>query len=178
MPADERPLVVTRRLSVHALGLEDAAFVARLLNEPGFVRFIGDKGVRSETDARRYLEDGALADYRAHGYGAYLVRTLDGGEAVGICGFYQRSNLDCPDLGFAFSESAWGRGYAVEASTALLDYGRDTLRLDEVAAIVNPDNARSIRVIEKLGFAADGSFRMPDDNEALRFYRRRLETTV
>ena len=178
MIGETSPLIETPRLRVHSVALDDAGFVARLLNEPEFIRFIGDKGVRCEEDARLYLANGALADYQAHGYGAYLVRLRDGGDPVGICGFYQRSNLDCPDLGFAFLRSVWGHGYAVESSLALLDYGRDELGVTEVAAIVDAGNSRSIRVVETLGFAFDGHFQLPDDEHSLRLYRRRLTPTV
>lgn len=174
MTRQESALVESPRLSVHRLTLDDAGFVLRLLNEPGFLRFIGDKGVRNDDDARRYLQDGPLADYQHHGYGACLVRQRDTGEPMGICGFYQREGLDCPDLGFAFSGDYWGYGYAVESSTAILDYGRRTLGLDQVAAIVDAANERSIRVIEKLGFKAGGYFRLPDEEEALRLYRLNL----
>lgn len=174
MTPEEGALVVSPRLSIHPLTFDDAEFVLRLLNEPGFLRFIGDKGVRNVDDARRYLEEGPLADYQDHGYGACLVRHRDTGKPMGICGYYKREGLDCPDLGFAFSGDYWGHGYAVESSVAILDYGRRSLKLEQVAAIVDSANERSIRVIEKLGFSAGGYFRLPDEDEALRLYRLKL----
>lgn len=172
------PLVVTPRLEIAHLSLADAGFIYELLNEPEFMRFIGDKGVRDEDDARRYLEEGPLADYRDHGYGACLVRDRQSGESMGLCGFYQRSNLDCPDLGFAFRQRFWGQGFAVEASAALLDYARITLGMDEVAAIVDLDNDRSLRLIEALEFEPDGEFRLPEEDVPLRLYRLTLAGTA
>ncbi len=173
-PVSGIPLATTERLTVHRLELSDAQFICRLLNEPDFIQFIGDKGVRNLQDAGTYLEEGPLADYVDRGYGAYLVRQRDTGEPIGLCGFYQRSNLDCPDLGFAFSRPFWGQGYALEAARALLDYARDTLELSCLAALAGVENRRSVRLIEALGFTSVGYFKLPDEDEVLRLYRLRF----
>ena len=118
----------------------DAAFVLELVNEPPFREFIGDKGVRSLEGARAYLRDGPLASYARHGFGLWLVERRGGGEALGMCGLLKRDALPDPDIGFAFLERHWGRGYAFEAASAVLAHARDALRLPRVVAVTAVGN--------------------------------------
>ncbi len=142
----------TPRLSLREFTLEDGGFALELLNEPSFLRFIGDKGVRTLGDAEEYLELGPIDSYRRNGFGLYAVCVGGGAAApIGMCGLVRREGLDDPDIGFAFLERHWGRGYAVEAAAAVLDHGSRTLALPRIVAITSPDNWGSIRVLEKIG---------------------------
>lgn len=177
--SDARSLIfTTTRLSVERISLDDAPFVLELVNEASFLRYIGDKGVRSLDDARRYIRDVPLCDYEAHGYGGYLVRLADGRTPIGICGLYKRANLHDPDLGFAFAEAFRGQGFAREAAAGLLRYARDGLHLREVVALVDPENARSRHLVEALDFERSGTYRMPGESTELIFYRLRIEPAV
>lgn len=168
------PVLQTDRLALRRFSLDDAPFILELLNEPAFKEFIGDKGVNSLIDARDYIEQGPLASYAEFGYGVYRVDRRGDGAAVGMCGLFQRENLDHPDLGFAVLERYFRNGFAAESSLAVMRYARDVLRLASIAAIVDPDNARSIALIEKLGFRREGSYRMPDEDKDLRYYAYRF----
>lgn len=174
MPTRHPEVVTTARLTLRRMVPEDAPFVLGLLNEPAFKRNIGDKGVRTLDDARRYIEDVPIAHYQAYGFGAYLVSRLYDGVPVGMCGLYQRSNLDRPDLGFALAEAFHGQGYAREAAAAVLAHARKTLGLTSVAAIVDADNERSIHLLERLGFERRGRFRLPNDAQDLDYFERAL----
>jgi RimJ/RimL family protein N-acetyltransferase len=142
----------TERLRLAHLSESDSGFVLELLNEPAFLRDIGDKGVRTLADACRYLAEGPVASYTRHGFGLYRVDVKESGESVGICGFVKRDVLEQPDLGYALLARHWSHGYAIEAASATLEYGRTQLQLEQVLAITTPNNGRSIRVLEKLGF--------------------------
>lgn len=166
--------LVTERLILRPFTLEDAAFALELVNDPAFVRFIGDKGVRTLEDARAYLRDGPLASYEKHGFGLLRVETASEGEAVGMCGLLQRESLPAPDLGFAFLSRAWGRGYAFEAAVAVLKWARDVLGLERVLALTAPDNTRSARVLRKLRLSQEGSVRLSEDGPELHLYGRPL----
>jgi [ribosomal protein S5]-alanine N-acetyltransferase len=141
----------TARLTLRRLTVDDAPFILGLLNEPSFVRFIGDKRVRTLDDAREYIEQGPMASYEQHGFGLYLTSLTQEDTPIGICGLLKREVLDDVDIGFALVPPFWSQGYAHEAATAVLDYGRNVLRLERVVAVANPDNAASIRLLEKLG---------------------------
>jgi RimJ/RimL family protein N-acetyltransferase len=142
----------TLRLRIRELAPADAAFILTLLNDPDFLRNVGDRHVRTLEDARRYIEAGPMASYARHGFGLCRVELRASGEAIGICGVLKRDELPGPDIGFAFLPAHRSKGYALESATAVLSHAREVLRMPRLLAIVNPDNAASIRLLEKLGF--------------------------
>jgi len=150
----------TDRLRLRRFTPEDAAFVLQLVNEPSWLQFIGDKGVRTLEDARAYLENGPLAMYARCGHGLYGIELRDGGEAVGMCGLIRRDTLPDVDIGYAFLPPHWGRGYAEEAARATVEHARE-LGLPRLLAIVTPSNARSIRLLEKLGLRFEREIQTP-----------------
>jgi RimJ/RimL family protein N-acetyltransferase len=152
------------------LSVADAAFVLRLLNEPSFREYIGDKGVRTLGDARAYLEEVAIAHYEKHGFGLYRVRLRSSGEPVGICGLVRRAEFPDPDLGFALLHDHWSRGYAFEASGAVLDFAFRQLGLARVVAMADADNAASNRLLVKLGFRYERMVTMPGEDSEVRQY--------
>ena len=162
-------LLRTERLRLRELGDADADFILLLLNEPSFLRFIGDRGVRTAADARRYLLEGPIASYARNGFGLHLVELGDA-TPIGICGLLWRDGLDAPDIGFAFLPEYWGSGYAVESARAVLAYAHEVLRLARVVAIVLPDNDRSIGVLGKLGLRFERTITWPADGAELKLY--------
>ena len=169
-PRATAKVLETERLLLRRLDYGDAAFVHRLVNEPSWLRYIGDRGVRTHDDAGRYLRDGPLAMYARHGFGLYLVEMKDGNEPIGLCGFVKRDTLPDVDLGFAFLPAFWGKRYAFEAASGVMAYGRNVLRLARVVAITTPDNLASIRLLERLGFAFERPVRLGENDDALRLY--------
>lgn len=149
---DWLPLLETDRLRLRRFTPEDGAFVHALLSDEGWLRFIGDRGVRDAQGASAYLEKGPIAMYRRHGFGSWLVARKDDGVPVGMCGLIKRDTLPDVDLGFAFLPAFRGTGYAQEAAQATLDYGRRVYGLRRVVAIVSPDNAPSLALLARLGF--------------------------
>ena len=141
----------TERLSLHRLTFDDAEFILRLVNEPSWLEFIGDKGVRSLEDARHYLGTGPMASYERHGFGLYLVKRKSDGERLGMCGLIKRDALPDVDIGFAFLPEHWGKGYAHEASAAVLEHAQRDFKLARILAITSPHNDSSIRVLERIG---------------------------
>lgn len=145
-------MITTARLWLRPFTYDDAAFLVTLLNDPDFLRNIGDRGVRTEADACAYLDAGPLASYREHGYGLWCVLRRDTGAPVGICGLLNRDTLPAPDVGYALLPAARGIGFAREAVAGVLAHARESLQLSRVVAIVSPVNARSALVIESLGY--------------------------
>jgi len=144
-------ILETARLRLRAAEAGDAAFVLELLNAPGFVQGIGDRGVRTRDEARDYIETRIVSSYRDHGFGMWVVTPKDDAEPLGLAGLVKRDVLPHVDVGYAFLERAWGKGYAQEAAAAVLAYGHGSLGLETIAAIVNPENLASRRVLEKIG---------------------------
>src|ERR1700732_3107794 len=102
-------VIHTDRLVLRRLGLADAEFILELLNEPAFLRFIGDKGGRILHDAREYLLKGPMGSYERHGFGLCAACLLDGTPA-GICGLVKRDGLTDADVGFAFLSRHCSKG--------------------------------------------------------------------
>jgi RimJ/RimL family protein N-acetyltransferase len=164
-------VVETERLTLRRFTTEDAPFILELLNDPAFLRFVGDKGVRTLKDARQYLVDGPLASYEQLGFGLYLVALKTTHEPIGMCGLIKRDTLEDVDIGFAFLPEFRRRGYGFEAAAAVKDYALKVLGLKLLLAITNQDNAGSIRVLEKMGFKFDRLIRLAPDADELRLYR-------
>ena len=168
------PIAETERLVLRRVTLEDAPFVLDLVNQPAFLRFIGDKDVADLDDAEAYIESGPILSYETHGFGPYAVCRASDGVRVGLCGLYQRDFLDRPDLGFAFLESFCRRGYAAEASHAVLRIARDSYTIPRIAAIVDADNERSLRLLTRLGFEFEGVITVPDEEREVQLLGRTL----
>lgn len=155
----------TERLIIRQIQLDDAPFFLELLNEPSFLNNIGDKGVRNLDDARQYLINGPIASYEKFGFGLYLVELKESLTPIGMCGLLKREGLDDPDIGYALLPKYWSKGYAVEAAVAVMNYGRDVLKLKRIVAITKPDNQSSIRVLNKLGLKYEKMVKLPGIEE-------------
>jgi RimJ/RimL family protein N-acetyltransferase len=166
------PLLETERLSLNHLTLEDAPFILELLNQPSFIKNIGDRGVRSLADAQRYIQDGPLSSYQKHGFGLYRVDLKEQRIPIGMCGLLKRDSLPDVDIGYAFLERFHAQGYGYEAASAVMEHSR-VLGLKRVLAIVSPDNDGSIRVLEKIGLCFDKLMRMPGEDHDVKLFASR-----
>jgi [ribosomal protein S5]-alanine N-acetyltransferase len=149
---DGRVVLDTERLILRELCERDAAFIVELLNQPSFLEHIGDRGVRDQADARRYIADGPVASYRANGFGLFRVEERKTAAVAGMCGLMRKPWLDAPDLAYALLPAFWSRGYAGEAAAAVLAAARERWGVIRVTAVVAPANASSLRLLDRLGF--------------------------
>jgi [ribosomal protein S5]-alanine N-acetyltransferase len=162
-------VIETQRLELRHVALADAPFIVELLNEPGWLRYIGDKGVSSVEDAHRYLRAGPLDMYERLGFGLYLVERKRDFTPIGLCGLIKRDTLEHVDIGFAFSASVTGQGYAIEAATATLAHAKD-LGLQRLMAITTTDNYASQKLLRKLGMRFEREIRFKEGSESLHLY--------
>ena len=160
----------TNRLVIREVEFDDAPFMLDLLNQPSFIQFIGDRGVKTLEDARNYIEERALASYEKNGFGPFAVVLKSRRDVIGIVSLLDRDELDDVDLGFAFHPDFWRQGFASEASTAVMDFAFSELGLERLIAATQNDNIGSIRTLEKLGFAQDGLVRLEKDGPDLLLY--------
>ena len=157
-------ILETERLLLSRLSYDDCGFIFELVNEPSFKRYIGDKNVNTLDDARDYLRNGPIGSYERFGYGLFLVTTKDRASPAGICGLVKRKEFDDPDIGFAFLKRYREKGYALESAQAVIKYGFAELSLSRIIAMADPDNQRSVRLLERLGLAFERMVRMPEDD--------------
>jgi RimJ/RimL family protein N-acetyltransferase len=164
------PVLTTERLELRWLTLDDTPLMLAIWNDPAFLRYVADRGIRTLEQARAAVEAGPLRLYAEHGYGPFRVRRREDGMDMGICGLFRRDVLEDPDIGFAILPEFCGKGYGFEAATAVLDHARDALQLTCVTAIVSPHNEASIGLLEKLGMRYERPIRMPGDDHDVRLY--------
>ncbi|RLA15720.1 MAG: GNAT family N-acetyltransferase [Gammaproteobacteria bacterium] len=164
----------TNRLHLRHIEIEDAGFMLGLLNEPDFIKFVGDKEVRDLDSAQNYIRQGPVASYDAYGFGLYLAELIDSGEAIGICGLLKRSFLESADLGFALMPAFCGHGYAFEAAMATIGLARDTLKLPNLVAFTADNNTRSIKLLRKLDMSFDKMIALPGSDKEVKLFSLRL----
>lgn len=165
-------VIETERLVLRQLTVEDAAFILDLLNQPSFLKNIGDRHVHNLQDAENYIRTGPMASYAQHGFGLLLVELKASSTPIGMCGLIKREVLQDVDIGFAYLPQFWGQGYAFEAASAIMVYGRDVIKLKRIVAIVAPKNERSIRLLEKIGLKFEHMMTWPDDSFELKLYSK------
>ncbi|HVA54883.1 MAG TPA: GNAT family N-acetyltransferase [Gammaproteobacteria bacterium] len=162
-------ILETPRLVLRRLVLEDAPFILELVNDPAWLQYIGDKHVHNLENARNYIRKGPLDMYARFGFGLYMV-ALKTGNRIGMCGLIKRDGLQDVDLGFALLPRYRGRGYAQEAAAAVRDYGGNTIGLKRIVAITNPDNLRSIKVLENIGFIYEQTLTLQGQASATKLF--------
>jgi len=170
MSDEQLKVLETDRLILRRLSADDAEFILQLLNEPSFLRFIGDKGVRTLQGARDYILNGPVDMYNRLGFGLYLTELKEGGVPIGVCGLIKRDALEDVDIGFAFLPRFWARGYAYESASAVMTYGKDVLGLKRIVAITSPDNHASAKLLEKLGLQFERMIRLSENAEEVRLF--------
>lgn len=145
-------ILETERLLLRTLEEDDADFYLQLVNEPSFLQYIGDKGVRTRDDAVAALLNGPMKMHSEKGFSLYLVIDKVTGARLGMSGLIKRPELEDVDLGYAFLPAYWGKGFAIEAARAVVAHARRDVGLTRLAAITSPDNDSSIQLLLKLGF--------------------------
>jgi RimJ/RimL family protein N-acetyltransferase len=160
----------TKRLQLRRLTTGDAAFLIDVFNDPAFVRFVGDRNIRTLDQAREFIEQGPFESYRRHGFGHYVSSLKSDGTPIGICGFVKREALDDVDIGFSLLPEFRAQGYAFEAASALMEYGAGTLGLQRIVAIASPQNAPSIRLLQKLGLRFERMVKLTGEGETLSLF--------
>ena len=160
----------TARLQLRRLTLDDAAFLIDVFNDPAFKRFVGDRNIQTVDQARAFLEKGPFDSYRRFGFGHYVVELKGSGTPIGICGYVKRDTLPDVDIGFSLLPPFRSQGYALEAASAVMAYGRDTLGFRRIVAIASPDNDASIRLLGRLGLSFEGRVKLSEKGEELNLY--------
>jgi len=145
-------ILETERLRLRTFTIADAAFVLELLNTPGWLQYIGDRGIKTLEQAQSYLANGPIMSYTTHGFGLYMVELKEQHTAIGMCGLLKRDYLEDIDIGYALLSAYEGHGYAIEIVEATIQYAFTELHLMHLAAITDTGNERSVHLLKKSGF--------------------------
>ncbi len=160
----------TERLILRRLSTDDAEFVLELLNEPSFLRYIGDRGVRNLEEAKQYILNRLVTSYERNGFGLYLVELKESSIPIGISGLVKRDTLPDPDIGFAYLPAYWSKGYAVESAAAVMNYAREVLGLTRIVAITSLDNEASAKLLGKIGLRFERLIKLSEDAEEVKLF--------
>lgn len=157
-------ILETERLRIRPLSVEDSAFILALVNTQGWLKFIGDRNVKSIDDVVGYIAK--IIENPNVIYNVF--ETKDASQAIGIVTLLTRDELPFPDIGFAILPDFGNKGYTFEASRNYLDALMGNTSIQTILGITLPDNITSINLLEKLGLKYEGSF-LKDDEELLRY---------
>jgi len=163
-------ILETERTILREVTNDDAEFILDLLNQPSFIKFIGDRNVRTVEQARDYIESRFTESYKRFGFAMWAVVLKETGDLIGLCGFVKRDGLPDADIGFAFLPQFERQGYGFETASAAMRYGRETLNLPRVLAITSIDNVSSQKLLEKIGLQFERLISLPNDTEALKIF--------
>jgi RimJ/RimL family protein N-acetyltransferase len=140
--------IQTERLILAPLDINDKIFILELVNTGGWLEFIGDRNVHSQEDAAAYIKK--ILSQSNISY--WVVRDKFKNIPLGIITFIQRDYLEDPDIGFAFLPQYYSKGYAGEATKAILELVFNDQKIFRILAITKAHNYRSITLLLKLGF--------------------------
>ena len=164
-------ILETEKLKLRELTMDDTSFIIELVNSTGWLKYIGDRNIKTTEQAKSYLENGPLKSYQESGFGLWLVETKDTKNPIGMCGLLRRDYLNHPDIGFAFLPEFIGKGFGFEAAAATLSLAKDQLKILTLYAITMPTNYASIKLLEKIGMKFIKSISPHGSQEELHLYQ-------
>lgn len=163
-------IISTTRLELFEIGPDDAPFILELLNTPSWLKYIGDRGLRSEEDASYYIVNSMMPAYKKLGFGFYLTKLKVENTPIGICGLVKREALEHVDIGFAFLPEYEGKGFGFESASAIMQYAQTTLGIKTISGITNSDNKSSIALLEKLGLRFQKMILLPNETKEIMLF--------
>lgn len=165
-------ILETERLRLRPFTLTDTLFIVELVNSPGWIKYIGDRNIRTELQARQYLKNGPLKSYQVNGFGLSMVESKIDGIPIGMCGILKRDHLDTPDIGFAFLPAFMGKGFAFEIASAILTYAEDILEIPSISGVTVASNISSVKLLEKIGMKFIRTITFPNETKELLLYSK------
>lgn len=163
--------IESERLILRPTNRDDADFILELLNIPKWIKYIGDRNVRSLEDAKKYISEKITPQFDRLGYGNFTVIRKSDGKKIGSCGLFDREGIQGIDIGFGFLPEVEGNGYAFEGANKIKQLARDTFKLKQINAITSQKNMESQKLLLKLGLTYRHLITLPDTDEELMFYQ-------
>ena len=170
--------LITKRLTIRPVVIEDAPFILELMNTPKWIKNIGDRHVRTVEEAANYVKEKAFPQFETYGYGNNVIIRTEDQTKLGTCGLYHREDRKDPDIGFAFLPAYEGQGYAFEAANQLMIAAKENYGLKELSAYTLETNLASRKLLERLGFNLKGIGKLPNNDEELLHYHRILNFDI
>jgi len=163
-------MIHTERLILKPVSLEDAEFILELVNSKEYIENIGERNIRTLSEAQDYIQEKMVNHFKQHGYGNFLMTTKKDGAKIGCVSLYNRPDVDGVDIGFVLLHRYTKNGFAYEGAHALKIYAKETLGLSGITAFTTKENKDSQRLIEKLGLQFKKNMIFEDEKEELMLY--------
>ena len=163
-------LLETERLVLNEMTTDHAGFLYKLMNDPAWLQFIGDRNINSLEAAKDYITFKIKPSYERFGFGFYLTSLKEDDTPIGVCGLVKRPSMEHVDVGFAFMPDYRGKGYGYESASAIMDYAKSELDIDYIVAITDLDNVGSIKLLEKLGLKFEKVMQLDGDKKQCRLF--------
>ena len=169
------PIAETIRLCISKITLKDASYFLKLANSPHWLKYIGDRHLKTIKDAKVYLQNGTLKSYTEFGFGFYKLQLKKtNNKFIGICGLVKREQLDDVEIGFALLPEFEGQGFGYEASLVVLELAKERFNLQRIVAITLPTNTSSIKLLQKLGLHYEKRIKPFEDGVELLLFAKAL----
>ena len=163
-------VLTTSRLEIVEITIEDTPFIFELLNTPSWIKYIGDRGIKTQEDSKNYIVNRFIPAYSTEWFGFRLVRLKESKTPIGICGLVKRDALEHIDIGFAFMPEYGGKGFGFESASAVMEHAKNTLNIKTIAGITNKDNKSSIALLEKLGLRFQKMILLPNETQEIMLF--------
>ena len=161
----------TERLIIRPTSESDSEFIFELLNTPKWLKYIGDRNIKTVEDAKDYIKKKMISQLQRLGYSNYTLIRKQDNQKIGTCGLYDRDGLDGIDIGFAFLPEYEKKGFAFESSNKLKEVAFSEFDIKVISAITTKDNISSQKLLEKLGLKFIETTKIPNDDEELLLYK-------
>jgi RimJ/RimL family protein N-acetyltransferase len=152
---DVPPPITTQRLIIRPCTEADLVDLHAVWSDPKVMGLVPSKAFDWERSRARLAEK--ISHQERHGFSKWAVVEKTSGKVIGECGVHYLEGGPDIELGYKLARTHWGRGLAAEAAQACLSWALEE-RPERVVAIVDPGNARSIRILDKIGLVRDGTF--------------------
>jgi RimJ/RimL family protein N-acetyltransferase len=163
----------TQRLIVSKVTIGDAPFFVELMNTPHWLKYIGDRHIKTIKHAEDHLNKTILKSYKDFGFGFYkLLLKQEQNKTIGVVGLVKRKQLEHVDIGFGFLPNYEGKGYGYESSLEIIKLAKNKFNLKKITAITDPINTNSIKLLEKLGLTFEKKVIPFDDGKELLLFAK------
>lgn len=163
-------LISSNRLHLSEFSLKDASFFFELVNDPDWIKYIGDRNIKTISDSESYLIDKIIPNYKQFGFGFYVVRLKESNLPIGMCGLIKRDWMSYVEIGYAFLNKHRGKGYAIEASIATKKYAKEEIGISKIAALTDVDNEKSGNLLNRLGLEFERLISYPGEQKKCKLY--------
>lgn len=165
----------TNRLVLSKITLNDASFLLELMNTPGWLKYNGDRNVKTLEQATNHIKSNQLKCYETHGFGYYKIQLKDEDlKPIGTSGLLKRDHLEAVDIGFSLLPEYYRKGYGFEAASEIMNLAKNEFRIKTLCAITLPINQPSIQLLEKLGLSYQKTVKPFEDDKELLLFAKNL----